>query len=77
MKLNTEVIKKLIGMLASTHEGEIGCDECFDELHKFAEMELSGKSPEQAMPLVKEHLEKCGECRDEYQALLKALNALA
>lgn len=76
MKLNTDVLKKLISKLPGTHEGEIGCDDCFDELHEFAEMELKGKSPEQAMPLVKEHLDNCHECRDEYQALLNALKAL-
>jgi hypothetical protein len=76
MKLNTDVLKKLISKLPATHEAEIGCDECFDELHQFAEMELKGKSPEQAMPLVREHLDNCGECREEYQALLNALKAL-
>jgi len=54
-------------------EDEIGCDDCFEELHEFAEMELAGKSPEEAKPLVKDHLDKCGSCREEYQALLEAL----
>lgn len=76
MKLNTDVLKKLLSKLSDTHEGEIGCAECFGEIHKFAEMELQGKTPEQAMPLVKEHLDNCGECRQEYQALLKALKAI-
>lgn len=76
MKLNTTVLKKLISKLPATHEAEIGCDDCFDELHEFAEMELKGKTPEQALPLVREHLDNCGECREEYQALLKAIKTL-
>lgn len=55
---------------------EIGCDECFDKLNEFAEMELAGKSPEKALPLVADHLKKCGECRQEYEALLAALEEL-
>lgn len=77
MKLNKLVLKNIISSLAHTHENEIGCDECFDQVHTFAEMELKGKSPEEAMPLVKEHLEKCGECRQEYVALLEAMKKIS
>ncbi len=76
MKLNKEIIKKLVSAVQATHPDEIGCDDCFDQIHEFAEMELTGKSPEKAMPLIKEHLDKCGECRQEYQALLKAMKKL-
>ena len=77
MKLNKNVLKKLISKVPHTHEGEIGCDDCFEELHTFAEMELEGKSPEKAMPLIKEHLDNCGECKEEYEALLEGINALS
>lgn len=76
MKLNIQVLKKLMSKIPMTHADEIGCDECFDQLHEFAEMKLMGKSPEQAMPLVQEHLDNCTECKEEYQALLTALKAL-
>lgn len=76
MKLNKDVLKNIISKLPQTHDDEIGCDECFDELHRFAEMELEGKSPEKAMPLISEHLDNCGECRQEYQALLIAIKLL-
>jgi hypothetical protein len=29
------------------------------------------------MPLVQDHLERCGDCREEFQGLLAALQALA
>ena len=76
MKLNKKVLKKLLSMVPMTHDGEIGCDDCFNELNEFAEMELLGKSPKKAMPLVREHLDNCGECREEYQALLDAMKVL-
>ncbi|MFP8488689.1 hypothetical protein ACKGJO_06260 [Gracilimonas sp. Q87] len=76
MKFNKDVLKKLISKIPHTHEGEIGCDDCFEDLHTFAEMELEGKSPEKAMPLIREHLDNCGECRQEYQALLDAMKVL-
>lgn len=73
MELTTDILKSLIKSAQMATEEEIGCDECFDELHEFAEMELAGKSPAEAKPLVKDHLDKCGSCREEYQALLEAL----
>lgn len=76
MKLNKKVIKKLVGAIRKTRQDEIGCDECFDKIHEFAELELQGKSPEKAMPLIKDHLDKCGECREEFHALLEAMKAL-
>lgn len=76
MKLNKDIIKKLIGMAQNVHPDELGCDECFDQIHEFAEMKLQGKEPEKAMPLVQDHLNKCGECREEFHALLEAMKAL-
>lgn len=76
MKLTKDLLKNLIRMVKMTRPDEIGCDECFEELHQFAELELAGKSPEEAMPLVRDHLDRCGNCRQEYEALLEAMEEL-
>ncbi|MEX0771233.1 MAG: hypothetical protein WD035_10895 [Balneolaceae bacterium] len=76
MKLTKKILKSMLRAIKMTRPDEIGCDDCFDELHTFAEMELAGKSPEEALPLVKDHLDRCGECREEYQALLDAMKEL-
>jgi hypothetical protein len=76
VKLNNEIIKKLLNSVKNTRPDEIGCDDCFDQIHEFAELKLEGKSPEKAMPLVHDHLQKCGECREEFQALLEAMEKL-
>jgi hypothetical protein len=64
---------KLVRVVAETHETEIGCDECFERLDSFAEMELSGLEASAAMPLVGDHLDKCADCRSTFEALLTAL----
>jgi len=76
MKLSSDVLKKMINALAATHQDEIGCDECFEQLSEFAERKLAGKSPEKAMPLVQDHLMKCKDCREEFDALLDALREI-
>jgi len=68
-------VVRLARAVAETRETEIGCDECFEQVDRFVEMKISGLNTAQAMPLVQEHLEICGECREEFEALLFALRA--
>jgi hypothetical protein len=72
---NRDIFRALIQEIAEAREVEIGCDECFEELDRFVEMRLSGLDAARAMPLVQEHLAICGECREEFEALLLALRA--
>lgn len=76
MKLKPEILKRLIHAIATTREDEIGCDECFAQLSVFAEQKLKGRTTEKALPLVHDHLLKCKECREEYEALLIAITEL-
>lgn len=75
MKLTKEHLLNLIQAAFKSSPNEIGCDDCFDKLHRFAELKLEGKSAEEAMPLVKDHLNRCGECEEEFEVLLEALKA--
>jgi hypothetical protein len=72
---NQDIFRVLLREIAETREVEIGCDECFEQVDRFVEMKISGLNTAQAMPLVQEHLEICGECREEFEALLLALRA--
>lgn len=76
-QLESDKLKRLIRGIMTAHPDEIGCDECFEQLDRFAEMELDGKNAAEAMPLIQEHLERCGNCCEEFEALLAALHALA
>jgi hypothetical protein len=73
--LNPEDLNKMIRAIRETREEEIGCDECFEQLDLFVETKLSGLNAAAAMPLVQDHLDKCGDCREEFEALLTALRA--
>ena len=64
-------IVKLMRALAET---EIGCDECFEQLDRFAEVELSGVEARSVMPLVGDHLDKCADCHSTFEALRTAVH---
>ena len=76
MKLSSEVIQKMMEAVKMTRDHELDCGHCYDEIDQFVELELSGKNAAEVMPLVQEHLDLCGACREEYQALLDALKAV-
>ncbi len=75
MALNLDVLKKMVNSVVTTRPDEIGCDDCFAQLDQFAELVLAGKNAAEAMPLVQDHLDRCMDCREEFEALLRALSA--
>jgi hypothetical protein len=70
-------LKRLVRGIMTAHPDELGCDECFEQIDRFVEMTLDGKSADEALPLVQDHLERCSECREEFEALLDALRTTA
>lgn len=77
MKVEPAILKGMVRNVLTTREDEIGCEECFEEIDRFVEIALAGKDAAEAMPLVQDHLTRCRDCREEFEALLHALRDLA
>lgn len=75
MPLTPDLVGSMMQGILSTRPDELDCEECFVELDQFAELHLVGKRPEEALPLVQDHLNRCKDCREEFEALLLALQA--
>jgi hypothetical protein len=54
---------------------EVSCDECFERLDEYVELELAGADPEAAVPGMRAHLEGCGACREDHESLLALVRA--
>jgi hypothetical protein len=76
MTIDSRKIKQMVRNILTARPDEIGCDECLDQLDRFVEMRLAGKDAGEVMPLVEDHLRRCDDCREEFQALLTALRHL-
>jgi hypothetical protein len=63
--------------IMTTRPDEIGCDECFKQVGHFVDLVVIGKNAAAVMPLVQDHLQRCQDCREEYEALLAALQAVS
>jgi hypothetical protein len=74
--LTKETIRKMMQSIKMTYQHEIPCGECFMEVDRYAELELKGMNPSEAMPLVQQHLDRCINCKEEYEALLEALRTM-
>ncbi|HSJ90245.1 MAG TPA: hypothetical protein VK909_23745 [Anaerolineales bacterium] len=53
----------------NTQEAEISCSECFDLVSHFVEVELAGEDAVAHLPQLKQHLDQCATCRQEYEIL--------
>ncbi|MGN6680888.1 MAG: hypothetical protein ACTHKL_24260 [Streptosporangiaceae bacterium] len=54
---------------------ELGCDECFDVLDAYVELELAGRPADAEMPTMSIHLRGCSACREDHDSLLALLRA--
>jgi hypothetical protein len=76
MKIETTTLKKVLQSLTITQAEEMTCGECYSEIDQYVDMLRDGKSPSEVMPLVKHHITLCPPCREEFEALLVALEAI-
>jgi hypothetical protein len=62
-------VDKTIQRLLGPAEEEILCDECFEELDRYVDLELQGRAADAQIPGMRPHLDGCPACREEYQSL--------
>ena len=64
-----------------SQDAEINCSACLGQIHAYVDLELATGDAAVRLPQVKQHLDQCGICFDEYQILrdlarLEAENSL-
>jgi hypothetical protein len=64
-----------LGQLLGPAGPEIGCEECFDQLDHYVELELGGAAADQTVPGMRAHLQGCPACSEEHDSLRALLLA--
>jgi hypothetical protein len=64
-RTKNDLVRRLIG----PEGAEIGCDECFEVLDRYVDLEVAGKDADAAVPGLRAHLEGCPACREEHESL--------
>jgi hypothetical protein len=62
-------LKQTLGRLLGPAGPEVDCDECFDKLDQYVELELAGGDADAAIPGLRAHLDGCPACREEHESL--------
>ena len=62
---NDDTLKRLLGLA----EPELLCDECFEKLDEYVELELRGAPADERIPGMRAHLEGCPACHEDYDSL--------
>jgi hypothetical protein len=59
------ILERLLGPA----DPELLCDECFEKLDQYVELELQGRDADAAIPGLRAHLDGCPACREEHESL--------
>jgi len=76
MSLSKKEIDGLMQLISLTKNEEINCEQCLSSVSEFAELELTGKSPSDALKAVEHHLSICTECHEEYLLLRSVIRKM-
>lgn len=60
----------LLGRLLGPSGPELSCEECFEQLDVYVELEMDGRDADAAVPGMKAHLEGCPACAEDHESLL-------
>jgi hypothetical protein len=55
--------------LLGSDEPEVDCDNCFDQLDRYVELELRGAPADALVPGLRAHLVGCPACAEEHESL--------
>ncbi|TML93303.1 MAG: zf-HC2 domain-containing protein [Actinobacteria bacterium] len=61
--------RDLIAGLLGPSRPEVSCEECFELLDQYVDLELAGEDADARLPGMREHLQGCPACRDDHESL--------
>jgi hypothetical protein len=64
-----------LGRLLGPAGPEISCDECFEQLDRYVELERAGADADAAIPGMRAHLEGCPACGEDHESLAALLDS--
>ncbi len=60
---------KLVKHVHDTQDSEISCSDCLDLVSQYVDLELANGDATAQLPAVKQHLDQCLVCSEEYNLL--------
>ena len=60
-----ELLRRVLGPVGP----EVTCDECFELLDEYVELELAGEDADRRLPGMREHMQGCPACHEDHESL--------
>ena len=61
--------RELLSQLLGPSGPEVTCEECFELLDEYVELELAGEDADRRLPGLREHLQGCPACNEDHESL--------
>jgi hypothetical protein len=75
MSSHRRYLPRWLAGILGPDEPQLTCEECFEQLDRYVELELSGVDAAAASPAMRAHLVGCPACREEHDDLLAFLRS--
>ena len=67
--MNRNQLERLLRLVGRTEDEEISCTTCLELLPPYVDLEAAGEDADARLPRLRQHLDQCGVCREEYETL--------
>ena len=67
--------REALGRVLGPAGPELGCDECFEQIDRYVDIELTGGDADAAVPGMAAHLDGCPACAEEHESLVALLRS--
>jgi anti-sigma factor RsiW len=61
--------RELIARLLGPAGPEVSCEQCFELLDQYVDLELAGDDPDARLPGMRNHLQGCPACAEDHDSL--------
>jgi hypothetical protein len=62
--------RRLIAALLGPGEPELTCEQCFEQLDRYVDLEVAGSDADAAVPGMRAHLTGCPACLEDHASLV-------
>ena len=67
--MTDETTPELVARLLGPAGPEVTCEECFELLDQYVDLEVAGEDADRRLPGMRAHLEGCPACREDHESL--------
>jgi predicted anti-sigma-YlaC factor YlaD len=67
--MTDETTPELVARLLGPAGPEVTCEECFELLDQYVDLEVAGVDADRRLPGMRAHLEGCPACREDHESL--------